>query len=199
MKKVIVVLVLVSVAGATTQLPQPVLNALTGIDTQPTTPQLDMVWGGKVPARDNLSMIAQDASADVGVRLRAIHALAKYCPPSDMPAPCTTTEPAHQALAALITNNAAVRAGSGLLLLRAAIESLGPLRVGNDLSLLLPLLDHPSRDIRASTARALRDLCNTQAINPLRVRQSHESIEQVRLAISDALRVLSSPPCAPVN
>jgi HEAT repeat protein len=78
------------------------------------------------------------------------------------------------------------------LLLRAAVEALGIARTGNpdDVPRLVPYLDHPSRDIRAATARALRDMCNTGAIVPLRTRYQNEQVDQVRLAISTALRDL---------
>ncbi len=81
-------------------------------------------------------------------------------------------------------------------MLRGAIQALGPQRVQTDLALLVPLLDHPSRDVRAATAHALRDLCNTQAINPLRVRYNSEATDQVRLAIEEAEIVLQqTAPC----
>jgi HEAT repeat protein len=79
-----------------------------------------------------------------------------------------------------------VLSGSDLLVLRAAIEALGTLQVATDLTVLAPLLNHPSRDIRTTTADALRDLCNSQAIAPLRVRYSEETVAQVQLAISQA-------------
>jgi len=77
--------------------------------------------------------------------------------------------------------------------LRATIEALGVLRVPDDVTLLVPQLNHPSRDIRAATARALRDLGNTQAIVPLRARYDQDQVDQVKVAISDALRVLGQP------
>jgi HEAT repeat protein len=79
------------------------------------------------------------------------------------------------------------------LRMKAAIEALGVLRIPDDVSILLPQLDHPSRDIRASAAHALRDLGNTQAIPTLRARYQQEQVQQVRIAISDALRVLGQP------
>jgi len=80
--------------------------------------------------------------------------------------------------------------------LRAAIEALGPQRVGNDLALLVGQLASPSRDIRAAVAHSLRDLCNTQAIGPLRQQQQAESSDQVKQAITEALRVLGQgSPC----
>ena len=53
-------------------------------------------------------------------------------------------------------------------------------------------LENSSRDIRVTTAQALRNLCNTEAIAPLAARLGHEPIEQVRLAISAALRDLNT-------
>jgi HEAT repeat protein len=173
-----------ALATGATALPQPVQNTLTAIDSVPTKTQLDNVFPiGE--ALVNLSTIAQDTSADIGIRLRAIHALAKYCP-----VPCSNTELAHQSLSGLIAGERNETSGSSVLLLRAAIETIGALHVADDVNVLVPLLDHGSRDVRAATARALRDLCNTQAITPLRVRYTSESTEQVKLAISEALRVL---------
>jgi hypothetical protein len=169
--------------GATT-LPQPVQNTLTTIDSVPTKTQLDSVFPTG-QALSNLSTIAQDNGADTGIRLRAIHALAKYC--AD---PCVDDDVAHTSLKTLIEAMHLETSGSNLLLLRAAIETIGTLRVSTDFDVIKNNLDHPSRDIRAATARALRDLCDTRAITPLRVRYTSESTEQVKLAISEALRVL---------
>ncbi|MDB4954238.1 MAG: hypothetical protein JWO36_1807 [Myxococcales bacterium] len=188
-------------AVASAALSQQEINALSPIDSVPLKVTLDSVFNGAPQARDQLVAIAQDANGDIGVRLRAIHTLWKYCPfstsPSMSPGPCITTDPGwpvHLALVAMVPASPAAwpHSGADLLLLRAAIESLGLLKVSTDVDLLTPLLDHPSRDIRATAARALRDLCNPQATNPLRVRYAHENLDQVRLAISDALRVLAA-------
>ena len=83
-----------------------------------------------------------------------------------------------------------------LLRVRAAIEALGvATRIPSDVDLVVPFLDNSSRDIRAATAGALRDMCITQAIGPLRARYQHEQVAQVRLAISEALRDLGQPGC----
>jgi hypothetical protein len=184
-----------ALATGATVLPEPVQNTLTTIDSVPTKTQLDNVFSGE--ALSNLSTIAQDNAADIGIRLRAIHALAKYCPAPTAPAGsvCTTDELAFQGLSALITETREETSGSSVLLLRAAIETIGTLPLDTNVkdqvvSVLIPLLDHQSRDVRAATVRALRDLCNTQAIIPLRARYTAESTEQVKLAISEALRVL---------
>ncbi len=172
------------------QLPQPVINALTPIDSLPSSEQIDAVHGGSEEALANLQAIAlAEAGVDVGVRLRAVRALTQYCT-----APCGS----HQVHATLVTVATTPRyrdalRGSDLLVLRAAIEAIGILRVPGDVNVLIPQLDHPNRDIRAATAHALRDLGNTQAILPLRARYQAEQVDQVRIAISDALRVLGQP------
>ena len=185
-----------ALATGATALPLQVQNTLTTIDSVPTKPQLDSVFPSG-EALSNLSTIAQDNAADVGIRLRAIHALGKYCPDPSTTTElaCTTTELAYTSLTDVIAETRNFTSGSEVLLLRSAIETIGLLDVSADASddvadLLKGLLNHASRDIRAATARALRDLCNTQAILPLRVRYTAESTEQVKLAISEALRVL---------
>lgn len=180
-----------ALATGATALPEKVQNTLTTIDSVPTKTQLDNVFPtGEALA--NLSTIAQDNAADIGIRLRAIHALAKYCPDpvAAGTAPCTNEELAHQTLTTLITDEREETSGSSVLLLRAAIETIGALHVPEDAGFIEGLLDHPSRDVRAATARALRDLCNAEASTKLRIRYTAESTEQVKLAISEALRVL---------
>lgn len=177
--------------GDIAQLSPAVINALTQIDVVPSRQQLDAVHGNDaLAAIANLRAIAlAEGAVDVGVQLRAIRALPQYCQP------CTTDHDAHTALTTLaaLPRYRDARAGSDVLVLRAAIEALGVLRLPDDLTLLAPRLEHPVRDIRAATASALRDLGNTQAIVPLRARYQQEQVAQVRLAISDALRVLGQP------
>jgi len=169
--------------------------ALTTIDSVPTRTQLqshDLV----VP--DDLITIAAnvDKMFEPGVRLRAIHGLAVYCTSKGVS--CPDGSPAHTALVNVIAANTAAHAGADLLVLRAAIESIGPLQIPGDLSdpggaHLADLLNHPSRDIRAAAARALADLRNCQAVQALRVRYQNESTDQVKLVISETLRILSQP------
>ena len=209
MKKLISAVGLVAIsafARGDTQLPPPaVVNILTPVDIVPTQQQLTQVLGTPPEALDKLTLIASTATDPehpeyTGMRLRAIHALEKYCPLPGQPGTpaCNSTDPgwpAHQALAAIVANQPLqVHGGSDLVVLRAAIESLGPLRVSSDVTILAPILEHSSRDIRAATARSLRDLCNASAGNALRARQQHEPTEQVQLAIADALRVLATCP-----
>ena len=166
-------------------------NTLTAIDAVPTPAEIDQDFNDPTMALTSLASIAEDPGTDVGIRIRTLHALTGYCT-----APCADSDTAHQALVQFITANQSDPAGTTIVMLRGAIEALGPQRVGTDLDLLVPLLSHPSRDIRAATAHALRDLCNTDAITSLRTQQGQETSDQVRLAISEALRVLSQPsPC----
>ena len=172
-------------------LTQPVINALTPIDSLPSSNQLTGVFNGsEVEALSNLTAIAlSQGTIDLGIQLRAIRALTHFCS-----APCGTHE-AHQTLETVATTPRYrdARRGSDLLVLRAAIEALGVLRIPGDVAILVPQLDHPSRDIRAAAAHALRDLGNTQAIPALRARYQQEQVNQVSIAISDALRVLGQP------
>lgn len=169
--------------GSVSTLSEHVKNTLTSIDTIPTRIELDHAFDGA--ALPNLSSIAQDKDIDIGVRVRAIHGLGKYCAE-----PCNTAELAHQSLTTLIDASRNETIGESVVLLRAAIETIGVLKVSTDVVLLTDFLDHPSRDIRAATARALRDLCNNQAVVPLRIRYTAETTDQVKLAISEALRIL---------
>ena len=88
--------------------------------------------------------------------------------------------------------------GKSILLLRATIEAIGIAKSGRteDVDLLTAFLNNPSRDIRAATAFAMRDLCLQAAVNPLREQYNRENlpggVPQVRLAISAALRDLGT-------
>jgi len=195
MKRTLVIVTLVGAAAVATgavMLDDDARNTLTPIDSVPTKQQIDSAFdNNSQTALTSLASIATDSQGefDIGMRLRAIHALAKYCgAPPDVP--CANNDLAHQSVAAVITLTRTETMGSGVLILRAAIETLGGMKISSDVSTLIPLLEHPRRDIRAATARALRDLCNTQAITPLRARYSVESTDQVKLAISEALRIL---------
>ncbi|HVK84276.1 MAG TPA: HEAT repeat domain-containing protein [Kofleriaceae bacterium] len=180
----------VSAAGNTVMLSTRVQDALTQLDALPSSAQLNSVHGSAQAALDNLRDIAGDDTIDPGVKIRAVRALPQYC---DLP--CSPTHEAHVALTTLVTTPRFrdARSGSDVLILRAGIESLGVLRVPEDVDLLVPQLSHPSRDLRAAAAHALRDLGNPAAIDALRARFVEEQVPQVSLAISDALRVLGQP------
>lgn len=192
--KAVAVTLLVTAAVALASNNNGYQTTLTLIDAVPTKQQLDQAFmdEGLQPLQ-TLTGIATDPdpTADGGIRLRAIHALAKYCPA----VPCVAADPAHQAVVTVLQQTRDVASGTDVLFLRAAIETLGVMKVSTDETSLVDLLNHPSRDIRAATARALRDLCNPQAVLPLRARYSSETTDQVKLAISEALRILGQ--CQP--
>lgn len=168
---------------------QSVLFALTPIDSTPSTQQLNSVHNNNpTEALNSLESIALDPGDDgPGVQIRAIRALVHYCD-----APCGTHEAHDTVLAVEVAHRNAV-AGSDLLVLRATIETIGLLHVPEDKDVLIPHLQDSSRDIRVATAFALRDLGNVDAIDALRARYQVENNEQVKSAISDALRVLGQP------
>jgi hypothetical protein len=178
---------LVAVAMGEGSTPDPHF-ALTTIDEVPTKGELELALTDETdptPPEQKLIAYALGSGGDVGIQLRAIAALTNYGSGADV----------HSTLTGLIAAYATAHSGSELLILRAAIEADGPLKVQDDLGILAPLLDHPSRDIRAATARTLAMLCNSNAITALQQRYQNESTDQVKLAISAALRTL---PC-PVN
>ncbi|HET9992319.1 MAG TPA: HEAT repeat domain-containing protein [Kofleriaceae bacterium] len=189
------------VAAGSTQLPQPVQLALTQIDSVPSQLELDTAFSDHQAAMQGLAAIATDNgatdSASRNARLHAISALSKYCAsPCDDGSGSGSANSAHQALISIIQDMNGESVGFNAVVLRAAIEALGPQRVGNDLDLLVSQLANPSRDIRAAVAHSLRDLCNTQAIVPLRQQQQAEASDQVKQAITEALRVLGQgSPC----
>jgi hypothetical protein len=195
MTRWVLALALVAAVAAAAAITQQAQNTLTAIDSEPTPTQLDCAFNGSgssgcPSALPSLQAIAVDDAADAGIRLRAIHALVHYCQ-----APCLDSDPAHTALTGLLASNGSARAGADLLILRASVDSLGPMQVQNDVQQLTSFLSHPSRDIRATAARALGALCNNTAVPALRDRYQEESTDQVRIAISDALGVLAT--CIP--
>jgi hypothetical protein len=174
-------------AGALPDVPAEVVDALTQIDTTPSKATLNGMFPTPQAALDNLRQIALDATVDLGVQLRAIRALPAYCP-----TPCGDS-PVHDTLLSLIANySRTMRAPQDIMRLRAAVEALGATHSGlsSDVATLRPLLDDMSRDVRATTVRALRNLCNQDAITPLSMQYQSEKSEQVKHEIYDALRDL---------
>lgn len=140
-----------------------------------------------------LAAIARDPAKDFGIRLRALRVLPLFCT-----ATCIPSDPAHDAVAAVLADARTLPAnGQDILWQRAAVEALGVTasRALDDVTAVQPFLDHPSRDVRAAAARALQTLCNSQANGALRERQQVETVGQVRLAITSALRDLAQ--CSP--
>ena len=184
-----------SVSAGSPDLPDNVQKTLTLIDAVPSPTQLDKAFTDHSSAALGLAAIATDAGATDAAsrvaRLHAISALSTYCG-----TPCDDQDPAHKSLVTIIQNSAPYSTGFDAVVLRAAIEAIGPQRVGTDLPMLVDQLQNPSRDIRTAVAHSLRDLCNTNAIMPLRQQQQTETSDQVKQAITEALRVLGQPsPC----
>jgi HEAT repeat protein len=73
---------------------------------------------------------------------------------------------------------------------RLAVLSLAEVEGADAVPDLAALIDHPSRDVRATVAEGLAATGSPDAVPILRDRLPVESIQQVRLAITDALRQL---------
>lgn len=189
----VVLAALAASAGNMDLLSQDQQEALTTIDNVPSKSLYDSLQLTSPLDQTKLEQVASDGSASPAFRLRAIHALSTYCVAS----PCGSDDPAHVTLANLLVANGSAASGADLLILRGAVEAIGPMRVATDAGVLVTMLNHPSRDIRSTAALALGALCNSNSttIAALHERYSNESTDQVKLAISAALRML---PC-PVN
>jgi HEAT repeat protein len=165
-------------------LAQPQIDVLSVMDKVPEQEEIEGAFGD-TPVEGLVDVAQGESEADPGVRLRAYRALALY--------PGNAT--AHAELVAAIGRYAAPATSIEVLYLRAAIEALGVSGEPQDVDVLVPMLDfEASRDIRAATADALRELGAAAAIDPLRDRYAREQTAQVRLAISQALRELGQVP-----
>jgi HEAT repeat protein len=177
----------------------PEIHTLTPIDTLPTRDEILNLHPDPVPRLRELALDEQQ-NADFGVRLRAIRALPQFCNsvPSCQGDTDANMHPSRAAIREVISSvSPSDRDGRTILRLRAGIESLGSVKSAkqSDVDLLIPFLGHSSRDVRAATARALRDICLPTAEAPLRNRYDEEAVTQVRLAISAALGDLAV--CSP--
>jgi hypothetical protein len=171
------------------------ITALTSIDSVPSIAGLNDTFSSPEAALLDLQALARDPSIDPGIAIRAIRALPGYCPPA--PQSCATGA-VHETLIRLITDFPATpQSGAPVLRLRAAVEALGMTRavLDADVDLMLPLLKHHSRDVRATVVRALRTSCNAKATAALKTLGVNEPTMQVQFAILSALRDLER--CAP--
>lgn len=162
-----------------------VRELLSSTTSAPSKSRIDLVMGSA--AATELIELAEDTSIDSepGRRIRAFAALRHFAAEPE-------AETVRLALKSAVNQRSAETTGTELLYLRAAMLSLA--EVGMELSVpdLLPLLDHPSRDIRAACAQALGITRSDLAIVPLRDRALIEEVTQVVLAIDDALFTLES-------
>lgn len=155
-------------------------DLLSGIDYVPTRAELDAVLGADSEAR--LIAVAQGADRDLGSpgqRIRAYRALALY--------PTSSTR---HALGLALASYGGIRTGVATLYLRSAMASLVIAAGPDAIDPIVPLLKHPSLDVRADAARALGLTHSPRAIEPLSRQQLVEASSQVQLAITEALRIL---------
>jgi HEAT repeat protein len=173
--------------GDSVQLTTTVLHAMTPIGSTPSKKDIESIF--PTNAVDELTEIAHSNSVDFGVRLRAIRALPEFCLPN-----CAGSIPYQSLTSLLATIVSNPQEGTSILLVRATIEAIGIAKSGlsEDVGLLAGYLTSTSRDVRATTAYALRDLCQPSAIPNLRAQYNVEAVMQVRLAISTALRDLAT-------
>lgn len=185
------------------------LDTLAMTDAFPSKTQVDFAFGNQ-SAIDQLMAAINDPGQDLLLQIRAIRMLPQYCTTD----PCDTG-PVHDTLAKLVgdyatrTSSAAL-APADLLRLRASIEALGATHseLASDVALLTatptPLLAHPSRDVRVTAVRALRELCDPKRcdlklceseFSTLRTLHGSENSPQVVRAIEAALNDLA--PCSP--
>ena len=153
---------------------------LSGVDYVPGRAELDEVLGADAPAR--LIAIAHGADPALsgpGQRIRAYRALSLY--PGDS---------TRDALGQTLASYGGIRAGVATLYLRAAMASLVAVAGPDSIDPIIPLLQHPSLDVRADAARALGLSRSPLAIEVLHRQRLVEASPQVQLAISEALRTL---------
>ncbi|HEY0192773.1 MAG TPA: hypothetical protein VGC42_16755, partial [Kofleriaceae bacterium] len=122
-------------------LTQDVLDQLTELDPPPTAATASSDLVSPAITQGSLSAIAADPTVDTGVRIRAVRGLASFCL-----TPCTAGT-VHDTLVQMIAGYVASPpvAGKDVLLLRAAVESLGAARAvtAAEVPGLIQLLAHP--------------------------------------------------------
>ncbi|HET9625913.1 MAG TPA: HEAT repeat domain-containing protein [Kofleriaceae bacterium] len=183
-----------------------VRNQLSAIDTLPSLNVLSDQSALR-NAAPSLSSIASDSGNDVGVRIRAARAMVGYCNANTDPDDncASLTSQIHVALLEIITSYQSNPSPTprDLVLMRAAVESLGAARavLPDDVATLLRLLDHPSRDVRATAVRALATSCAQDAIDRVRALQRTEPTAQVRGELNLAAQAITdnctTPPITP--
>lgn len=156
----------------------PLRDALSGIDYVAGKNVFDDLLGTE--ADSDLVAIARDVDgdADSGLRIRAYRALALYQTPL-----------VEAALAEAVTDHASVSntIGVEVIFAKAAMDSLAAVAGPGAVSTIAAVLDHPTRDLRVSAARALARTQSTDAIAPLQTRLAGETDPLVQLALQRAL------------
>lgn len=196
-------------SGDDAAMPPAATGTLTMTDAFPSRAQVDFAFGDQ-SALDQLFAVINDPAQDLLLQIRAIRMLPQYCD-----ANVCDTGTVHDTLVKMVSDYA-TRTMNGplappdLLRLRASIEALGATHsaLASDVALLtdppMPLLTHPSRDVRTTAVRALRDLCDPSDLNlcsadlcktefsTLRTLHGSENSPQVVRAIETALNDLAT-------
>ena len=159
----------------------PLRDALGGIDYVANKTVFDDLLGTEADA--DLVAIARDVDGgtDPGLRIRAYRALSLY-----------STDLVESALTEAVLDHAADAntAGVEVVFAKSAMDSLAVVAGENAVSTLAGVLDHPTRDLRVSAARALARTGSSTAIQPLQTRLASETDPLVSLAIQRALSQL---------
>ena len=174
-------LIALSTTIAAQVLDDPVEELLSGVDSVPSRTELDDAAGTDAEA-ELLVLAAEGSSADTGIRIRALRALAMY--------PSTES----QTTLSTVIETRAGGGGVDTLYLRAAMRSLAVIATTDAVDTIAALLTHDSRDVRAAAARALAITGSPAAVPLLRDRLGVEPTLQVRLALSAAIRELTGIP-----
>lgn len=152
---------------------------LRAIESAPARPALDGIAGLESAAV--LREIAADLQAPAEARVQAYAALHAY--PGD-------AQETFLREAILVLGKST--AGLNTLYLRAAARSFGAIGGVAAVAVLGDLLDHPVKDVRADAATALALTGAPEALPILRAHLLREEDPLVRLALTDAVRALTS-------
>lgn len=159
----------------------PLRDALGGIDFVSGREVFDDLLGAEADVDLVQIASAPEGDVDPGLRIHAYQALAHY--PTDV---------SETALRQAVTAHAASDRSVGVetVYARTAMESLARVAGAGAVADLAPVLAHPSRDLRATAARALAATGAAEAIDPLRARLAVETEPMVIIALQRALVAL---------
>ena len=162
----------------------PLRDALSGIDYVAGKSVFDDLLGAS--ADTDLVTIARDLDndADPGLRVRAYRALQHYDTPL-VESALTDAVNEHAAFDKLV--------GVEVIFAKAAMDSLAAVAGDTAVPTIAVVLDHPSRDLRVSAARALARTESPAAVAPLQTRLQSETDPLVSLALQRALSGLEGP------
>lgn len=171
--------------GGPSSVPEEIEYMLTAIEGLPSADQLRQMWPAN-PEQALLTIAAMDNPENRLVPVRAVSALGQ------LPSLSSETRTILKIrLADLATRQLD---GAEVFLVMATLETLAKHGQASDVVTVSRLLNHVSRDVRVTAARALRSIGDSSALDALRARQNSESILSVKLAISEAIQALGQIP-----